>query len=250
MQPVHTCRRLGVPLDQRADLLDVRAPATLGAPVRVRHGHAPAGALSAHFTNCCHDTPSFDRSVPVPGAYLARELSKTISAAIRSFPKCWRVGSYRFRLMTPIRPSGYAAARCRHGAPVVCRSCRPWSCCPPMRSDPRVITFRDTMRAHAARHQPAERLPGARRRHGHQHGPHARRRRGRARRRRRRPRRHVRRDQPRLADGRSRQQRRHPQPDPARPGLHAEAVDVRRRHRRRRWPRRWPPRPPPRTTRC
>ena len=46
-----------------------------------------------------------------------------------------------------------------------------------------VVTFRDAMRAHAAGDQPAERLPGARRRHRHQHGPHARRRRGRARRR-------------------------------------------------------------------
>ena len=36
---------LGRALDQGTDLLDVRVPATLGAPVRVRHGHAPAGPL-------------------------------------------------------------------------------------------------------------------------------------------------------------------------------------------------------------
>ena len=40
-----------------------------------------------------------------------------------------------------------------------------------------------SVRAHAGGDQPAQRLPGARRRHRHQHGPHPRRRRGRARRR-------------------------------------------------------------------
>ena len=44
--------------DEGAHALDVRVPATLGATVRVRHGHAPARALAAHFTNCCHDVPS------------------------------------------------------------------------------------------------------------------------------------------------------------------------------------------------
>ena len=66
------------------------------------------------------------------------------------------------------------------------------------------------VRAHQDAHQPAQRLPGARRRHRHQHGPHARRggrrdgggaRRADA---------DVRRHQPRLADGRPRQQRRDP----------------------------------------
>ncbi len=53
---------LGSAADERTHALDVRAPAPLGPTMRVRDGHAPAGALSTHFTNCCHDTPSFDRS--------------------------------------------------------------------------------------------------------------------------------------------------------------------------------------------
>src|SRR4029077_1328241 len=41
--------------DEGLHTLDVRVPTTLVAPVRVRHVHAPAWALAAHFTYCCHD---------------------------------------------------------------------------------------------------------------------------------------------------------------------------------------------------
>src|SRR6056297_1390711 len=39
---------------RRPDTLDVRVPATLGTAMRVRHRHAPRGALATHFTLGCH----------------------------------------------------------------------------------------------------------------------------------------------------------------------------------------------------
>src|SRR6185295_7220009 len=44
--------------DESLHTLDVRVPTTLGAPVGVRHVHAPAGTLATHFTYCCHDGSS------------------------------------------------------------------------------------------------------------------------------------------------------------------------------------------------
>ena len=90
--------------------------------------------------------------------------------------------------------------------------------------------------------QPAQRLPGARRRHRHQHGAHARVGVRRARRRRRRPGRRVQGDQPRLAHGRPGQLGRDPLADPAglrrrgRRGRRASTAPTRRRGARPRRP--------------
>ena len=72
--------------------------------------------------------------------------------------------------------------------------------------------------------RPAQRLPGPRRRHRHQHGPHARRGRRRDGGGARASSADVRRHQPRLADGGPRQQRGDPVPDPARDRLDAQGA--------------------------
>ena len=52
--------------------------------------------------------------------------------------------------------------------------CRPWSCSAPTRCGRRSSRSATRCRPHAADDQPAQRLPGAGRRHRHEHGPHAR----------------------------------------------------------------------------
>ena len=54
MQLVHTFRRLGAPSTWARTRWMFRVPAALGAPVRVRHLHAPRRTLAAHFTTRCH----------------------------------------------------------------------------------------------------------------------------------------------------------------------------------------------------
>ncbi len=122
---------LGRAVDQRPHPLDVRVPATLGAPVGVAHGHAEARLLAAHVADRCHKAgpryrdgpagvnptlggPSLLRSAPMPTA--AERLDAT---ALR--------GPGRRLPRRPRRPP---------------------------RGD-----------------QPPQRLPGPRRRHRHEHGP-------------------------------------------------------------------------------
>ena len=145
-------------------------------------------ALATHFTYCCHDVllPD-DRRLPTASSgQIGRDrLPATMSTVA---PSAARRGRRRRHQSLPMRadrwrrcpavvarsPRHAAAARYR------ARACPPWRRSTPTRCATTVITFRDAMRAHAAGDQPAERLPGARRRHRHEHGPHARRRRGRA----------------------------------------------------------------------
>ena len=57
-----------VPADDALDPLDVRVPAPMRAPVRVRHAHPEARALPADLTYCCHGPlPSGPPTVAVPG---------------------------------------------------------------------------------------------------------------------------------------------------------------------------------------
>ena len=85
-----------------------------------------------------------------------------------------------------------------------------------------VSTFRDIVRRTLSEDQPAQRLPGARRRHRHEHGAHPRRGRGRDGQRPGRPRCNLRRDQLRGVDRGAWQQWGHRLADPARHRLDIE----------------------------
>src|SRR4029453_11358478 len=66
--------------------LDVRVPAPLGAPVRVRDAHPPGRALPAELTDCCHGPMP---SVPTSWPFLARwssPASDVTSASRGPFP--------------------------------------------------------------------------------------------------------------------------------------------------------------------
>ena len=152
MQLVQTLTRLVEPFNEGADALDVRVPATLGTTMGVRHRHAPRGALATHFTNRCHEFSCEARSKRPRQCYQGLAQTPTDLSAYSCVIR--RDDPRPARILTP---------------------CPPWNGRTPSALRDAVTTFRDTVRAARRRAQPAERLSGARRRHRHEHGPHARR---------------------------------------------------------------------------
>ena len=140
MQPVQTYIRFGV-RRRGPDTLDVRVPAPLGAPVGVRHGHAPAGPL-----------PHTSHTAAMTGFFLdeTQTSSEMLPARLSAIRLTARLAPSLCGVPTLERFEPRSAAR--HGRHV-----------PRHDEGPR------------RRHQPAQRLPGARRRHRHEHGAHARR---------------------------------------------------------------------------